>query len=830
MKNPLSKISHARPVFLQLNLRAKLILGNMLITLIAITGMGYYVYFRAQQANAYLTTELERSVRTKAEDKLITTSSDQAAVLNGFFVSVSKDIGTLGKTIANLLTQETLLSNGTYWDAVKSLYRLPNGSWDNQNSETSSIFIPATIELTPELVAELNTLKYSEPAVSPLLAANPDIVAIYFGGVSKETVYYPNIDLANIVPPDFDVTGRPWYLAANAAENTNHQVVWSTPYEDAALHGLVVTSSVPIFDAAGKFRGVAAMDIQLNRITDIVANIQAGETGYAFLIDSQNRLIALPQAGYSDFGVNADTVPLGEILDQTKLTALSSGFFELLNKITAGETNRATITIAGSERSVISETLPEVGYNLVIMVPSDELLAETIIARQQVAQATRNTIALSVILVAVILALASIATYGFGNLLTRPLSTLTKTAEQITAGNLDAEADIQGTDEIGSLAKTLNMMTSTIKSSIQTLEQRVTERTAALRETSTKEERRARQFRAITEVARITTAEQNLSDLLQHISRFISEQFDFYHTGIFLNDATNQYAVLSAANSEGGKKMIARRHQLKIGEQGIVGFVTGTGKPRVVRDVGLDAVYFDNPDLPATRSEMALPLKIGGNIIGALDVQSTIPDAFTDEDVGVLSTLADLVSIAIQNARLFAQERKSLTEVEALYRQYLREAWGRLPKQERLVGFRSTPTGVESISDSDISGNHKQEKGEETSSLPRSQVEVPIILRGEQIGKLIVETPETGVIKPDQMDMIRAVAERVALSAENARLFDETSRRAQRERLVSDITMKIRSSNDPQEMIRTTINELRQALGASRVEVIPESRDPKSDH
>jgi GAF domain-containing protein len=276
--------------------------------------------------------------------------------------------------------------------------------------------------------------------------------------------------------------------------------------------------------------------------------------------------------------------------------------------------------------------------------------------------------------------------------------------------------------------------------------------------------------------------------------------------------------------------MIARRHQLKIGEQGIVGFVTGTGKPRVVRDVGLDAVYFDNPDLPATRSEMALPLKIGGNIIGALDVQSTIPDAFTDEDVGVLSTLADLVSIAIQNARLFAQERKSLTEVEALYRQYLREAWGRLPKQERLVGFRSTPTGVESISDSDISGNHKQEKGEETSSLPRSQVEVPIILRGEQIGKLIVETPETGVIKPDQMDMIRAVAERVALSAENARLFDETSRRAQRERLVSDITMKIRSSNDPQEMIRTTINELRQALGASRVEVIPESRDPKSDH
>ena len=120
-------------------------------------------------------------------------------------------------------------------------------------------------------------------------------------------------------------------------------------------------------------------------------------------------------------------------------------------------------------------------------------------------------------------------------------------------------------------------------------------------------------------------------------------------------------------------------------------------------------------------------------------------------------------------------------------------------------------------------GNYKNKGKQERSS----QVTVPIELRGEIIGTLIVQTPSEDILNQDQVDLIKAVAERVALSAENARLFEETTHRAERERLVSDITGKIRSVQDPQTMIQTAMEELRNALGASRVEVIPHAVNGK---
>ena len=112
---------------------------------------------------------------------------------------------------------------------------------------------------------------------------------------------------------------------------------------------------------------------------------------------------------------------------------------------------------------------------------------------------------------------------------------------------------------------------------------------------------------------------------------------------------------------------------------------------------------------------------------------------------------------------------------------------------------------------------------EKTEQMMSDQVVVPIKLRGETIGTLVVQSQSANTLNQGQRDLIEAVAERVALSAENARLFEETTRRAERERLVSDITGKIRSVNDPQTMIQTAMEELRKVLGASRVEVIPQA-------
>ncbi|MBP6209639.1 MAG: GAF domain-containing protein [Anaerolineales bacterium] len=376
-------------------------------------------------------------------------------------------------------------------------------------------------------------------------------------------------------------------------------------------------------------------------------------------------------------------------------------------------------------------------------------------------------------------------------------------------------------DRVRKSESELNASNQQLQELTLNLEKRIQERVADLEKANTLSEKRARQFEAITRISSTIASVQNLQELLPRITEAISQQFGFYHVGIFLVDAGNQYAVLSAANSEGGKKMIKRHHQLKIGEQGMVGNVTSTGNPRVALDVGEDSVYFTNPELPDTHSEMALPLKIGGTIIGALDVQSSESNAFTTEDINTLSALANQVSLAIQNARLFEQTAKLLSDSESIQRQYVRETWSRLPKEEEFAGYRYTALGAVEIA--------KIGNIETPDPSTHKEIKTPITIRGEAIGALSIHIPQHERVSADQMDLIRAVVERVALSAENARLFEETSRRATREGLVSDITTKIRSTNDPQEMIRTAMEELQRALGASRVEIIPQKNVPSPD-
>ena len=362
-----------------------------------------------------------------------------------------------------------------------------------------------------------------------------------------------------------------------------------------------------------------------------------------------------------------------------------------------------------------------------------------------------------------------------------------------------------------------------------TLEKRVDDRTAELRQRSIELEsanaqirRRAAQFEALAQVTQTITSIRDLRELLPRITTVISEKFGFYHVGIFLLDDISAFAVLSAANSAGGSVMLDRKHRLRVGEEGIVGYAAATGKPRVAMDVGADAVFFNNPDLPGTHSEMALPLISKNVIVGVLDVQSTEMAAFTTEDIQMLSLLADQVSLAIENARLFDESRRALAESEMIGRRTTREAWSRLPEQQKLLGYRYSVAGASPLRELLKLGESGTDKHKDKQA-KSSQTVVPIELRGEIIGNLVVQSPVGNKWNQDQLDLIKAVAERVALSAENARLFDETTARAEREKLVSDISSKIRSHTDPQSMIETAINELRSALGASRVEVIPQS-------
>jgi GAF domain-containing protein/HAMP domain-containing protein len=586
-----------------------------------------------------------------------------------------------------------------------------------------------------------------------------------------------------------DYHDRQWFLGAKAGAPLTYQTLIGRTNGKPAL-----AMSTPIRDASGQIIGVASIVSTLEEITAAVDTTRMGESGYVFVVDSGNYVIAHPDPALT----SGDS--LYDFSNYPPVAALRQGRTGVMS-FTDEEGKRWRAYILKSDS----------GWGIISQEPEAELLAPLRLFQR-----------ISVIAgMAGLAALLIVSWFAIHRTL-RPIDKLTETVEAITAGDLSRTAEATSQDEIGVLGRAFNNMTSQLRELISGLEKRVLERTAELQSANAYNARRATQFEAIALTTKAIHSIRNLDELLPAIASVISERFGYYHVGIFLNDENNEFAILSASNSEGGQKMLERGHNLKIGEQGIVGYVAATGGVRVARNVGEDVQFFNNPDLPETKSEIALPIRSSNKVIGVLDAQSTKPDAFSDEDIDVLAILADQVSLAIENASLFETTRRSLTEAETLYRQYLRQAWSRLPREQKIAGYRYTPRGAAPLDPRQPLGPGRDRGGEQVSA-PDVRINVPIKLRGETIGNLIVRAPQKQTWTQDQLDLVQAVAERVALSAENARLFDETSRRAERERLVTEITSKIRSTNNPEEMIRTALDELRNALGATQVQLIPQA-------
>lgn len=355
------------------------------------------------------------------------------------------------------------------------------------------------------------------------------------------------------------------------------------------------------------------------------------------------------------------------------------------------------------------------------------------------------------------------------------------------------------------------------------LEQRVEERTLELDAANKQTFRRAAQLQAITELSEAIAQLQDLNELLPTAASLISERFGFYHVGIFLVD--QEQAVLQAANSEGGKRMLARSHHLRLGT-GVVGFTAQTGQPRIALDVGADAVFFDNPDLPNTRSEAALPMKSRGETIGVLDVQSAEAGAFSNEDLQVLTALANQVSIALENVRLLAETRAALAQVQEVYDEFTRTEWSRTVSKMEQPGFRyrmgriemlenalQSPEVITAVKNGQVvsdPANGSKEK--------RSTMVVPVKLRGEVIGVLHIESNDPSrQWREDEVSLVEAVAERVAVAMENARLFQDARRRAAKERTISEATTRISSAFNIENILHATAEELERVLGGSEI-------------
>jgi GAF domain-containing protein len=335
------------------------------------------------------------------------------------------------------------------------------------------------------------------------------------------------------------------------------------------------------------------------------------------------------------------------------------------------------------------------------------------------------------------------------------------------------------------------------------LEEKVEERTLELNQ-------RSSQLEAAAQVARAAAEVHDLKELLDSVVRQITSRFGFYHAGIFLTDSTGQKVVLAAASSEGGQRMLARGHKLEVGHQGIVGFAAYQKRSRIAQDVGADEAFFNNPDLPDTHSEVALPLIVQNRLIGVLDIQSQEHNAFSLDDVYALQTMADQIAMAIENTRLIERSSSAIQELETISANAMKKAWkDRLGGQVR--GFTYTTLGVDPIEKRKVSS--KNSAGEKT-------IKVSLSLRGKEIGAISLQRKASDPTwTSTDKEMVERIAAQVVLAIENARLLEESQRNAEREQTVNELSSQFSHSLDVDTLLQNAVREIHRLPQVSEVSV-----------
>ena len=406
-----------------------------------------------------------------------------------------------------------------------------------------------------------------------------------------------------------------------------------------------------------------------------------------------------------------------------------------------------------------------------------DIPANNVIARE------RNALWTSVALFGLMIPVMSLLGWLIGSSIAKPLTTLTESIEQFTAGNLTHRVEVRTRTEVKKLANTFNTMAEQLSSQVTQLEQRVAERTDLLKATN--------------EIGQAASSILNSDELISKVVNLITDRFGHYYAALFLIDPNGKWAELKEATGEEGRLLKESGHRLEVGGESMVGTAISTHKGRIALDVGKEPIRFSNPLLPYTRSEIALPLIVGEHALGALDVQSTKEAAFSEQDIETFQGMANQVAIALENARLFLDAQQSLEEIRSTHQQSLMKGWAETARAE--VGLEYAI------------GDGKDETGEKTA------LDIPLSLREQIIGKISLEGDEEWT--PEDRGWIEAVATQAALALENARLLAESQQLAINERVVAEITSKVWSSATLDGILQTAIKELGRTLNASEATI-----------
>ena len=410
-----------------------------------------------------------------------------------------------------------------------------------------------------------------------------------------------------------------WYLRPRATKN---EVVIPPFFYPIQGKDVLLTSLVVPIVKNDTFYGIAGVDLPIGFVQQIVDQVDLYEgQAQATLITNE--------------GVLAGVGGRPELANQPA-DAIYANYPDLRSRLDAGEPFSA-VSPDGQMLQVFAPVdfgSTGIHWNVGVNIPY------AVITRQANAVVARQlTVGLSLTFFGLVLL------WFLARRIARPVQSLTTTAQAITAGDLNATATVRSADELGILANAFNQMTARLRDLITGLEQRVAQRTQALATSS--------------DVSRRLSTILNVQELVVAVVEDVQKAFDYYHVHIYLLDDTGQRLLMAGGTGEPGRVMLARRHEIAVG-RGLVGRAAATRQPVLVPDVSAEPGWLPNPLLPETRAEAAVPILLGQQLLGILDVQDDVIGGLSVQDVEMLQAISNQVAIAMQNANQVAATQNAL--------------------------------------------------------------------------------------------------------------------------------------------------------------------------
>jgi GAF domain-containing protein/HAMP domain-containing protein len=392
------------------------------------------------------------------------------------------------------------------------------------------------------------------------------------------------------------------------------------------------------------------------------------------------------------------------------------------------------------------------------------------------------------------------------------LGRLQSAAEQMASGDYGQRVEVTTMDEIGQLSGAFNSMADQLVELISGLEQR----TADLQWRTT-------QLQTSAEVSHTIASIMDIDQLIYQVVELIHKQFDLYYVGLFLVDPSGEWAVLRAGSGKAGQAMVARGHRLQVG-QGLVGTSIAGAEPCIALDTGEDEVHLATAELPDTRSEAALPLRSRGQTIGALTVQSDRSAVFDQETIAVWQMMADQLAVALDNAQLLAARQAALEAERRAYGEISRQAWAEWAHTRIDWGYDYEQ---KSLTPAHGGWSPEMQKAAQTGQKVLAMADeaagngdggkvlaLPLKVRDLVVGVLSVRKEETGQAwTTEEMELLETLTGQLEVALESARLYEDSRRREVQERLVGEVTSRIRETLDMDTVLQTAVREIGESLG-----------------